>query len=300
METFAHLQVANANVDVVERQPRWNCIAIAPLSITIGLVEHDAKRRVLVTGAEGTIGTAVRRELGDRFELVALTRDEQDFPSHVADIAELDAIAPAFAGCDAVVHLAASAAVDSSWEDVVRNNLVGTYNVFEAARRAGVECVVYASSNHAVGMYEVDGAPELYRLDDPRVYDHTVEIRPDSLYGVSKAYGETLGRMYADRFGVRVFCLRIGWVNADDDPVSPTLFAGSDPLLDLTPEERRQRGRALWLSQRDCVQLIARCLDARDVRWALVYGISDNPRQFYDLSHARRLLGYEPQDRAPE
>ena len=259
-----------------------------------------AQLRVLVTGAEGTIGTAVRRELGDRYELVSLTRGPEDFPSHVADIAELEAIEPAFAGCDAVVHLAASASVDSSWDDVLPNNLVGTYNVFEAARRQGVERVVYASSNHAVGMYEVDGAPELYRLDDPRVYDHTVEVRPDSLYGVSKAYGEALGRMYADRYGMRVFCLRIGWVSADDDPASPSLFAGSDPLLDLTHEERRQRGRALWLSQRDCAQLIACCLDAPDVRWALVYGISDNPRQFFDLAHARELLGYEPRDRAPE
>ena len=140
-----------------------------------------AQLRVLVTGAEGTIGTAVRRELGDRYELVSLTRGPEDFPSHVADIAELEAIEPAFAGCDAVVHLAASASVDSSWDDVLPNNLVGTYNVFEAARRQGVERVVYASSNHAVAMYEVDGAPELYRLDDPRVYDHTVEVRPDSL-----------------------------------------------------------------------------------------------------------------------
>ena len=256
--------------------------------------------RVLVTGAEGTIGTAVRRELGDRYELVSLTRESHDFPSHAADIADLEAIEPAFSGCDAVVHLAASAAVDSSWDDVLRNNLVGTYNVFEAARRAGVERVVYASSNHAVGMYEVDAAPDLYRLDDPRVYDHTVEIRPDSLYGVSKAYGEALGRMYADRYAMRVFCLRIGWVNPDDDPLSPSLFAGSDPLLDLTHEERRQRGRALWLSQRDCAQLIERCLAAPDVHWAVVYGISDNPRQFYDLSHARELLDYTPRDRAAE
>ena len=278
----------------------FNRSAIPTLSTRIGPVEADTSPRVLVTGAEGTIGTAVRRELGGRYELVSLTREPQDFPSHVADIADLDAIAPAFAGCDAVVHLAASAAVDSTWEDVLENNLVGTYNVFEAARRAGVERVVFASSNHAVGMYEVDGAPDLYRLDDPRVYDHTVDIRPDSLYGVSKAYGEALGRMYADRFGLRVFCLRIGWVSADDDPVSPALFSGSDPLLDLTREERRQRGRALWLSQRDCAQLIARCLDAPDVGWAIVYGISDNPRQFFDLAHARELVGYDPQDRAPE
>ena len=169
-------------------------------------------RRVLVTGAEGTIGTAVREHLGDRYELRSLTLAPQDFPSHVADIAELDAILPAFDSVDSVVHLAGSAAIETPWEDVLGNNIVGTYNVFEAARRAGVARVVFASSNHAVGMYEVDGAPAVYEPDDQRSYDHTAEIRPDSLYGVSKVFGEGLGRFHSEQHGLRVFCLRIGAV----------------------------------------------------------------------------------------
>ena len=116
-------------------------------------------RRVLVTGAEGTIGTAVREHLADRYELTSLTLTPQEFPSHVADIADLDAILPAFENVDAVVHLAASAALETPWDDVLHNNIVGTYNVFEAARQAGVSRVVFASSNHVVGMYEMDGAP---------------------------------------------------------------------------------------------------------------------------------------------
>ena len=258
------------------------------------------KQRVLVTGAEGTIGTAVREFLAERYDLRSLTLTPQDFPSHVANIADLDAIQPAFAGMDAVVHLAASPAVETPWEEVLPNNLVGTYNVFEAARRAGVGAVVFASSNHAIGMYELDGAPGIYELDDPRSYDHTVEVRPDSLYGVSKAYGEAMGRYYADRYGLRVFCLRIGAVRAGDDPMSPEVRGSSPSLLDLrTAEERRKRMRAVWLSRRDCAQLIARCLDADDVRWAVVYGISDNPRRFWDLGHAREVLGYAPEDGAP-
>lgn len=250
------------------------------------------KRVVLVTGAEGTIGTAVRAGLGERHEVVSLTREPQDFPSHVGDIADLESIRPAFEGVWAVVHLAASAAVESRWEDVLQNNLIGTYNVFEAARRAGVERVVFASSNHVIGMYEVEGGPELYRLDDPRVYDHTAEIRPDSLYGVSKAYGEALGRFYAERHGLKVFCLRIGWVPPGDDPL--------DAEPERPVEEWRRRIRAVWLSHRDCAQLVERCLEADGVRFAIVYGISDNPRQFWDLAHARELLGYSPQDRAPD
>ena len=155
--------------------------------------------------------------------------------------------------------------------------------------------MVFASSNHTVGMYELDGAPALYDLDDDRSYDHTAELRPDSLYGVSKVYGEALGRMYMERYGLRVFCLRIGAVRAHDDPTAPT----AKPLIDLDAEGLRNRLRAVWLSRRDCAELIARCLDVEDVSWAVVYGVSGNPRRFWDLDHARELLGWEPQDSAP-
>jgi NAD+ dependent glucose-6-phosphate dehydrogenase len=252
-------------------------------------------RRVLVTGAEGVIGTAVRDHLGSRYELTCLTLTRQDFPSHVADVADLDAIRPAFQGVDAVVHLAASASLEAPWHDVLHNNIIGTYNVFEAARQAGISRVVFASSNHVIGMYELEGAPSLYELQDERRYDHTAEVRPDSLYGVSKAYGEALGRMYVERYGLRVFCLRIGAVRANDDPTSPTV----NPLIDLDAEGRRNRLRAVWLSRRDCAELISACLEVEDVSWAVVYGVSGNPRRFWDLTHARELLGWEPQDSAP-
>ncbi len=252
--------------------------------------------RVLVTGAEGTIGTAVRKHLADRFELVSLTLSPQEFPSHVADITDLDAIQPAFDGVEAVVHLAASAALDATWDDVLRNNIVGTYNVFEAARRAGVPRVVFASSNHVIGMYELEGAPGLYDVEDERRYDHIAEQRPDSLYGVSKAYGESLGRFYMERHGLRVFCLRIGAVRASDDPTEDTK---TNPLLDLDADGSRNRIRAVWLSKRDCAELIARCLEVEDVRFAVVYGVSANPRRFWDLEHGRELLGWEPRDAAP-
>ena len=114
-------------------------------------VEERSVRRVLVTGAEGVIGSAVRCHLADRYELVSLTRTSEGFPSVVADIACLEQVEPAFEGVDAVVHLAAAVSVDSSWDDVLRDNIAGTRNVFEAARRAGAGTVVYASSNHAVG-----------------------------------------------------------------------------------------------------------------------------------------------------
>ncbi len=158
--------------------------------------------------------------------------------------------------------------------------------------------MVYASSNHVIGMYELDAAPQLYALDDPRVYDEEVENRPDSLYGVSKIFGEALGRFYADSHGLRVICLRIGSVRCDDDPRSPDI-AGSASWLDITTEQVHERLRATWLSKRDCVQLVQRCLEAKYIEWAVVYGVSNNPRLFWDLTRAREVLGFDPRDAAP-
>lgn len=254
--------------------------------------------KVVLTGAAGVIGQAVREHLGGRYEFSSITRKPVDFPHVIADISDLDAILPAFSGADAVVHLAASISVDSPWESVLTDNLIGTYNVYEAARQSGATCVVFASSNHTIGGYELDGAPRIYDLDDPRCYDHHAEIRPDSLYGVSKVYGEALGRYYHETYGMRVYNLRIGSVRGDDDPTAESVKDGSF-WLDLTVEQKYDRIRSTWLSQRDCAELIGCCLEATTVPWATVYGISDNPRQFWDIEHARRLLGYAPKDSAP-
>ena len=193
---------------------------------------------------------------------------------------------------------AASSAVGSPWEAVLSSNLIGTYTVFEAARRAGVPKVVFASSNHAIGTCELENAPALYDLDDGRVFDHTEELRPDSLYGVSKVYGEAMGRHYVDQYGLNVVCLRIGGARWPHDPSHPdNLWAD---MSDRSPETLalRRRMRAVWLSERDCVQLIEKSVLTEEP-WVLVYGISNNPRQFWDIEHARKVLGYEPQDAAP-
>jgi nucleoside-diphosphate-sugar epimerase len=261
----------------------------------------SARPRVLVTGANGLIGGFVMdawRAPGSRFDPVGLARQPGPHADVVADIRDLDAMTAACAGIDAVVHLAASSAVESSWEAVLESNLIGTYTVFEAARRAGVPRVVFASSNHAIGTYELEGAPELYDLDDGRVYDHDAELRPDSLYGVSKVYGEALGRHYVDQHGMKVVCLRIGGARAPDAPSHPNQLWAD--MRDRSPETLalRRRMRAVWLSERDCVQLIEKSLLTEEP-WVVVYGISDNPRRFWDIEHARRVLGYEPRDAAP-
>ncbi len=256
--------------------------------------------RVVVTGADGLIGRFVIdawRESG-KYEPVGIARRPGPYADVIGDISALEPLVDAFRGADAIVHLAATSAVGSSWDAVLPSNLIGTYNVFEAARLAGVERVVFASSNHAIGTYETENAPDLYALDDGRVWDHTAEIRPDSLYGVSKVYGEAMARYYVDHHGLRAFCLRIGGVRSPDDPSHPANLWAPELDADEATLAARRRTRAVWLSERDCVQLIERCLET-DHRWVLCYGISDNPRRFWDIEHAKEVLGYSPEDSAP-
>jgi nucleoside-diphosphate-sugar epimerase len=243
---------------------------------------------VLVTGMSGLIGGAVRRQLGGRYELRALNRRAvAGVPCHQADIADLDAIQPAFKGVDAVVHLAASVGTRAPFDEVLRANVVGTYNVFEAARRAGVWRVVYASSGATVSGYERDMP---YRALAAGRYDelggtwtkltHEAPVRPAGLYGVSKVWGEALARHYADAHDLSVVCVRIGHVTAEDRPRAPRDFS-------------------VWCSQRDVARMIEACLRAPDsLRFDVFFAVSNNTWSYRDLDHARRVLGFEPLDAA--
>ena len=211
-------------------------------------------------------------------------------PTTVADIANLNDILPAFKGIDAVVHLGADPSPQASWESVLSSNIVGTRNVYEAARLSGVKRIVFASSNHAVGNYPLRQDPykaiydgrlgEIRRPFPPLTTDL---LRPDSYYGVSKAFGESLGSYFHDEYGISVICLRIGWVMTPDDPTfSPAALS-------------------LWLSHRDAAQLIQKSIDAPpSVGFAVVNGESDNALSIWDIETTRRVLGYEPQDSSGE
>jgi nucleoside-diphosphate-sugar epimerase len=244
--------------------------------------------RVLVTGMSGLIGTAVRRRLEGRYTLRALNRRPlAGVDCHQGDIADLDAILPAFAGQDAVVHLAAFLGDD--WESVLKYNLRGTYNVFEAARRSGVKRVVFASSGTAVIGYEqhppyADLAAGRYDQVPPTwpLVTDQAPIYPMGLYGCSKVWGEALGRHYAQAHGLSVLCLRLGRVNPEDRPTQPREYAA-------------------WCSQRDAAQMVERCLAApAELRFEIFYVASDNRWAYRSLANARRLLGYAPQDSAED
>ncbi|MBI4611467.1 MAG: NAD(P)-dependent oxidoreductase [Candidatus Rokubacteria bacterium] len=248
-----------------------------------------ARRKVLVTGMSGLIGGAVRKRLEGKYDLRALNRRPVNgVPCHRADIADLDGIRPAFAGIDVVVHLAALARVSAPWEEILRHNIVGTYNVFEASREAGVTRIVYASSGATVNRYEQEfpySALVAGRYDEVGTWTkltHETPPRPSGLYGCSKLWGEALARYYAGEYGMSVICLRIGAVNGEDRPTAPREFS-------------------VWCSQRDVAQMIEKCIAAPDsVRFDVFYVVSNNKWGYRDLDHARTVVGYEPEDRAED
>jgi uronate dehydrogenase len=224
-------------------------------------------KTLLITGAAGDVGTHLRRELAGQYALrlsdikpiKKLAAGEKSMPG---DIARLSDMLRVTKGVDAIMHLGGFA-VEGPWSEILRANIVGCYNLFEAAHRNGVKRVLFATSNHAMGFYRRD-----------QKIDHRMYPKPDSRYGLSKVFGEQLGSLYSDKYGMQVFCIRIGNVN---------------------PAPVDKRRLSLWLSPRDLAQLVKIGVDHPDIRFEIVYGVSGNKRSWYDNSNAERL-GYKPQD----
>ncbi len=227
-------------------------------------------KRILITGAAGQIGNALRNGLRGSYPLIRLAdiaplgAIDVGEEHYTADIRDIAAMEKAAMGIDCIVHLA-GVPEEADWEKVLPLNIEGCYNVFEAARRQAVKRVVFASSNHAVGFHRRE-----------RFIDNSAAPRPDSRYGVSKVFGEALGRLYADKYGLSVACLRIGTFRTPDRPV-----------------EARQL--LTWISHRDMVQLTRRCIDHSNYHFVTVYGVSNNLRSRWDKTNVN-FLGYRPED----
>ncbi len=224
-------------------------------------------KNVLITGAAGNVGGHLRRELAGRYGLrlsdIKPVNDLRDHEKFIeGDIARMKDALLMTKGVDAVIHLGGFS-VEGPWETILEANIVGLYNVYEAARRNKVKRVLFATSNHAVGFYPRD-----------EKIDHRVYPKPDSRYGVSKVFGEALGSLYADKYGLEIFNIRIG---------------------NLNPEPVDKRRLSIWISPRDLAQLVTIGIEHPDIRFEIVYGISGNRRAWYDNSNAHRL-GYRPVD----
>lgn len=282
--------------------------------------------QVLITGANGTVGTAILDELREReaYEFTAIDLEEHPtVETTVADVADYDAIRPAFDDQDAVVHLAAYPDVDGTWEDIHSPNVRGTANVLKAAADAGVDNFVFASSIHTVGLYENELAPDLYDPDFDLKIEHTDPPRPDSFYGVSKVFGEALGRLYVEgstnplaeldsayttpawESPKRFYSLRINTVRPDpyDHPYGLAEAGVDDGRWNrgfTEYELMADRLKCTWLSHRDCAHLVDLCLQDDTVEFDVFFGVSDNDGRWCDISHARAVLGYDPADNGAE
>ena len=271
---------------------------------------------VVVTGMYGRCGTAIIDHLddGEEYDFTYLNRSDRpnDHPyggydTVVADIRDYEASRPAFDGQDAVVHLAAYPFTEGSWDDVRGPNVDGMYNALEAAREAEVESFVFGSTNHVMGMYETENAPELYSPDHDLVVDHTDPVRPDSYYGTTKAFGEDLGRQYVENYeypkrfyAVRICSVRMPeydhpYGDAEQGVENGEFERGSDEY-----EETVARMKAMWHSRRDFAHEVECCLQEDSVEFGVFSGVSDNDRRWYDLEHARARIGYRPQDNGEE
>lgn len=238
------------------------------------MIEAERQRpsRILITGAAGSIGTSLRvgihgvgssLRLTDRRPLAAAGKGEEVV---VADLNDAEQALAVTRGVDCVVHLAGVPREDA-WEPILRGNIEAVYNLFEAARINAVRRLIFASSNHVIGFHRAE-----------RIVGAATPPRPDSRYAVSKLFGEALGRMYADKHGLEVACLRIG---------------------SFRPHPENERQLATWISPADLTSLVRRCLEAPRFHYLIVYGASANVRNRWG-DDDRAVVGYRPADSADD
>ena len=264
-----------------------------------------ASTRVMITGVSGIVGSSaylVMRASPEKYELFGLGRrrvlservkDARDIAlpedrHFIVDIAEFDQVREAVEGMDVVVHMAADPS-GGEWESVLRNNIVGAYNVFEACRQAGVKRIVAASTIQVSTGHRQQEPYNAVSQGRPQPLPGgvspigaAVPAEPRNLYASSKVFNESLCRTFAFGHGMSCLAIRIGWV------------VGEDMVPNAAAED-------IWCSQRDIGQLIQRCVDApEDLRFDIFYGMSNNRYLWVDLSNAREKLGFEPQDRAED
>jgi NAD+ dependent glucose-6-phosphate dehydrogenase len=240
--------------------------------------QGEARRRVLLTGAGGEIGRAFRAYTENRYAMrlagrsdIPLQDGERAEAIHL-DIADLEDCRRAVEGIDTVIHLAADRRMDAEFYDsLLENNIKGPYNIYRAARDAGVKRVIFASSVNAVA-----GSPTGHQA-------HTDEVpTPLNIYGASKVWGEALGAYFSAVEGLGGFAIRIGAFKTEFDQL------GGQPST--------ARHISMLVSPRDLCQLIVRCVETDLPGFHIVHGLSDNALPFMDVESTKRLLGWQPED----
>ncbi|MBU4300856.1 MAG: SDR family oxidoreductase [Nanoarchaeota archaeon] len=246
------------------------------------------KKKVLITGHAGSIGTVLRESyLKEKYDFSFLDKKKMDgVTSFLADISS-DDISPAFKGINTVVHLAADPREDTPFESVLKNNILGTERVFEAARNANIKKIIFASSVRATDMYLLSKMPkgtegnwwdlwEKFGTKPPKIITPKDPANPYNHYGISKVYGENLGRYYSERYGLSVICLRIGGFGREK-PANYFL-------------------KSVWISHRDAIDGFDKSIETKNIKFGIYYLISNNKTNVYDISSTIKDLKYAPKD----
>lgn len=252
--------------------------------------------RIALTGAGGNVGQELLGAFDDEHELIPFTHSEQEgIESELLDVTNPEEVTDKVDNVDVVIHLAGASSPDADWEVVSETNIQGTKNVLDAMVENGIDRLVFASSNHAVGMYNAadEDNPESMTIDAARPVRADASTRPDSFYGVSKAACEGLTNFYADKYRLEVINLRIGWYLSEGDLKANT---GED----VEPGKDRF-ARSTWLSPHDCrdVHRKAALADLSETP-VTINAISRNDERFYSIIETMRTVGYEPRDNAAE
>ena len=256
-------------------------------------------KRVGITGAAGHVGTILTGGLSAKYVLTLFDiRQTQELTPHGCrfvkiDLSKVEEVNGIFSGLDAVIHLAANASPQAPWESVLANNIVATYNVFEEAHRAGVRKIVFASTNHVQrGNIMVGSSPvadNLSYIEKNGLRKTTDPPAPDSLYGVSKLFGEDLGRYYSRLFGIQFVALRIGSVSLEQIPIKAIQ---SDKYV-------RDHFLAMFLSKKDLVEVFDKAIQAQK-DCIIAYAVSDNSTRIFDMASTSKELNFYPADNSAD
>ena len=247
-------------------------------------------KKILITGGSGLIGTILNNHLMANYDVHNLDINKPKNKEHnifIGNMNKYEDVLESSKDASIIIHLGAAVQMDSDWKLVFNNNIESTKNVYEAAKNNNVKKVIFASSNHAIGLFENDSPykeivrGEYKNLDPKKIkkIDENVPVRPDSFYGVSKAFGEAIGRYYYETYKIQSINLRIGTVQKIDSPKSSI------------------RHYATWLSHKDIAQLVEKCI-IHDLKFEIFYGVSNNKWRFWDIQNSYNKISYEPVENA--
>ncbi len=227
-------------------------------------------KNILITGINGNIGGILKKGLEGKYNVygidISKPFNKNIIKCNISNIKNVRKAFSKFKDIDVIIHLAADHRVDAPWESILKNNIIGTKNIYECTKEFGIKKVIFASSNHVTGLYEKD-------MQNIKMINIHTPVNPDSDYGISKIFGEALAKQYYELSSISSICIRIGSVLEDDNP------------------NHNERTKKTWLSHMDLIQLIEKSIDS-NIGFGIYYGVSNNKDRFWDISNAEKDLGY--------